>query len=131
MPAPYAICIERDLSISFLPKSATAEAAKLTLHLPVVGVAEEQQAVLLKCSFLTNSLFEDFSIKNAKKQDLYFIEDGRTPANQCWNPGDAISASNNYLATGSFCQHCHTELRAEFILTVWKITLEGNCHACV
>lgn len=72
-----------------------------------------------------------FSYHWCRGHDLYFIEEGRTPANQCLSPGAAVSASNTYPATMAFCQQYCVELRADFIANGKGLMSEGDSvHVC-
>lgn len=98
--------------------------SKLTLYLPLLssdrGIASTFFFFKLKCSFLTNSFFGDFSITDAK--DMISTLQKMAPANQCLSLRTAVSASNTYLSTVSFCQQCH----AEFIVNVRELMSGGN-----
>lgn len=94
------------------------------------AVTEEEQVFFTKMLTFNQSLLWRFLYHWCRGHDLCFIEDGRTPANECLSPGAAVSASNTYLTTVSFCQQCHAELRAELIVNVRGLMSEGN-FACV
>lgn len=94
------------------------------------AVTEEEQVFFSKMLTFNQFLLWRFLYHWCRGHDLCFIEDGRTPANECLSPGAAVSASNTYLTTVSFCQQCHAELRAELIVNVRGLMSEGN-FACV
>lgn len=103
---------------------------KLTPHLTILNSDRGIASIFYYNAHFNQHLLWRFFYHWCRAHDLSFTEDGRTPANQCLCPGATVSALNTYLATVSFCQQCHAELRAEFIVNVRRLMSEGN-YVCV